>query len=283
MVDTARSQDSFLNASTGLFKDNVAGDISAQDLRDFTLTAFGASFPKAVSGTATLEAGDLAIVTSAGSDFTVSLPASPVAGNVCGLFYKTQTAGDLITLGRNGKQINGAASDLAIFTLPNEFAVVAYDGTEWWVVGKRLIPHTCRLRSTAQQTNFTQATFVQLTFDTKDWDNAGIGSTANDDITIRRAGRYCLGLSYSLANATSGHNYLHEIQINNGATRVSGHQDEAFTSTVNGSVVVTRTMAANDTVEGWEYSQENGTTDTNVGNEAVQAKLWVVELLDGLT
>lgn len=40
MPDTVRSVDDLLNASTGLFKDNVAGDISAQDLRDFTLSTY---------------------------------------------------------------------------------------------------------------------------------------------------------------------------------------------------------------------------------------------------
>lgn len=40
MADTIRSTDDLLNASTGLFKDNTAGDISAQDLRDFVLSAY---------------------------------------------------------------------------------------------------------------------------------------------------------------------------------------------------------------------------------------------------
>jgi len=38
MADTVRTIDDFLNASTGLFKDNTAGDISAQDLRDFVVS-----------------------------------------------------------------------------------------------------------------------------------------------------------------------------------------------------------------------------------------------------
>jgi hypothetical protein len=38
---TVRTEDDFNNASTGLFKDNVAGDISAQDLRDFVASVMG--------------------------------------------------------------------------------------------------------------------------------------------------------------------------------------------------------------------------------------------------
>lgn len=34
MAETQRTEDDFNNASTGLFKDNTAGDISPQDLRD---------------------------------------------------------------------------------------------------------------------------------------------------------------------------------------------------------------------------------------------------------
>lgn len=40
MPDTVRSTDDLLNASTGLFRDNTSGDISAQDLRDFALSAY---------------------------------------------------------------------------------------------------------------------------------------------------------------------------------------------------------------------------------------------------
>jgi hypothetical protein len=39
MAETIRTLAGFNNASTGLFKDNTEGDISAQDLRDFVATA----------------------------------------------------------------------------------------------------------------------------------------------------------------------------------------------------------------------------------------------------
>lgn len=56
MSDTIRSQDDFLNASTGLFKDNTAGDISAQDLRDFTKSAYQPQ--SACQGRLTLSTGN---------------------------------------------------------------------------------------------------------------------------------------------------------------------------------------------------------------------------------
>ncbi len=56
MVDTARNQDAFLNSSTGLLRTGVTDGIRAQSLRDFVLTAFGASFPRAVATTATAAA-----------------------------------------------------------------------------------------------------------------------------------------------------------------------------------------------------------------------------------
>lgn len=40
MADNYRSLDYFLHASTGVFKDNTSGDITAQNLRDFALSAY---------------------------------------------------------------------------------------------------------------------------------------------------------------------------------------------------------------------------------------------------
>lgn len=55
MADTIRSTSEFLHASTGLFKDNTSGEISAQDLRDFVLSAYRPQM--FAGGRLTLESG----------------------------------------------------------------------------------------------------------------------------------------------------------------------------------------------------------------------------------
>lgn len=67
--------------------------------------------------------------------FTVTLPASPSAGDIVALSDYTGTWGaNNITVGRNSSNINGAASDL-ILNADNTTATLIYvDGTEGWRV-----------------------------------------------------------------------------------------------------------------------------------------------------
>jgi hypothetical protein len=83
--DTIRSADAFLNASTGLFKDNTAGDIGADDLRDFVLSAYR---PQGFAG------GRLTLTTATpitSSDVTAAstLYYTPYTSNLIGLYDGT--------------------------------------------------------------------------------------------------------------------------------------------------------------------------------------------------
>jgi len=62
------------------------------------------SGPQTLAGTA-----DLVTCDAAGGSFTVNLPASPVDGDEYEVFK--ETASNTLTIGRNGKTINFAASD----------------------------------------------------------------------------------------------------------------------------------------------------------------------------
>lgn len=85
MADTIRSTDDFLNASTGLFKDNTAGDISAQDLRDFVLSTYR---PQAFCmGRLTLESG--VAVSTTDQTAKTSVYFTPYNGNLIGIYDGT--------------------------------------------------------------------------------------------------------------------------------------------------------------------------------------------------
>lgn len=85
MADTIRSTDDLLNASTGLFKDNTAGDISAQDLRDFVLSTYR---PQAfVGGRLTLEQG--VSVSSTDQTGRTNVYYTPHAHSLIGLYDGT--------------------------------------------------------------------------------------------------------------------------------------------------------------------------------------------------
>jgi hypothetical protein len=66
--------------------------------------------PQTLAETADIVTADL----TAGA-FTVNLPATPTAGDTYELF-KVDASGNALTIGRNGKTINGAAADSTIGT-----------------------------------------------------------------------------------------------------------------------------------------------------------------------
>lgn len=89
---------------------------------------------QSVSGTATLAAASAPVVltdTTAGA-FTLTLPASPVTGE---FFIVVDSAGKWdsspLVIARNGKSIDGAASDLTLATQWGKLWLY-YDGTAWW-------------------------------------------------------------------------------------------------------------------------------------------------------
>jgi hypothetical protein len=65
--------------------------------------------------------------------FTVTLPATPSAGNVVAVSDYTGTfATNNLTIGRNGSNINGAASDYAIYQNNTTAQFIYVDATEGW-------------------------------------------------------------------------------------------------------------------------------------------------------
>jgi hypothetical protein len=65
--------------------------------------------------------------------FTVTLPATPSAGNVVAVSDYTGTFGtNNLTIGRNGSNINGAASDFVIFQDNTTAQFIYVDATEGW-------------------------------------------------------------------------------------------------------------------------------------------------------
>jgi hypothetical protein len=80
----------------------------------------------------TATAGQLVPCNTSGGALTVTLPASPNVGDRVGVFLVT--AGNNLTVSRNGNTIDGSASDLTISAV-NTLRVLQYDGTTWVTVG----------------------------------------------------------------------------------------------------------------------------------------------------
>lgn len=79
----------------------------------------------------TAVASDLVIANTSGGAFTVTLPATPGFGQRVGIALLT--AGNNLTVGRNGKNIDGAAADLTI-SVVDTLRTLEYTGVQWVTV-----------------------------------------------------------------------------------------------------------------------------------------------------
>lgn len=73
----------------------------------------------------------VALVSTSGGIRTVNLPASPSTDRVF-IIKNIGSSGNDVTVGRNGKNIEGAAADQTITDLASRMFI--YDGTEWWIL-----------------------------------------------------------------------------------------------------------------------------------------------------
>ena len=89
----------------------------------------------------TAVSGDGYFVNTTSGAVTVTLPASPSAGDIVSVADYTGTAAtNKITLGRNSSKINGACSDFDIEQNDSSVTLIYVDGTEGWRVTKATTP-----------------------------------------------------------------------------------------------------------------------------------------------
>ena len=87
------------------------------------------------TSTFTATSGEGYFCNTTGGAFTLTLPSSPSAGNIVGLKDYAGTFGtNKLTLGRNGSNINGTASDFDLVENGTALTLVYVDGTQGWLV-----------------------------------------------------------------------------------------------------------------------------------------------------
>lgn len=101
----------------------------------------------------TAVSGNGYFVNTTGGAITVTLPASPSAGDIVGIKDYANTADtNNITIGRNGSNIQGSASDFVINTEGRSVVLVYVDGTQGW-----------KVTSSSQATDIASPQFVTAT------------------------------------------------------------------------------------------------------------------------
>ena len=98
------------------------------------------------SATYTTVNGDQVLIDTSGGGIgtaiTINLPASPSIGNeVTFIDSGNNLASNNLTVGRNGSNINGAASDLVVSTNASAFTLVYVNATRGWVYKDKIQEH----------------------------------------------------------------------------------------------------------------------------------------------
>jgi hypothetical protein len=197
MTDTVKT----LSALQTLFADNTSGDIDAQDLRDFLVSAMLETSAQSVTtADVTAAAGkhyelDISGMTA---DRNFTLPASAVVGSEISVKLMTDAPADyeLIIKGAATVTINGgsAATEWSRLFIDNEVVRFrATSSTNWDVVHDgRILQKASASLQTSITTN-TADTLKQVTGLTEDYDNSNIFSS--DEFVVRRTGKYAINFA----------------------------------------------------------------------------------------
>lgn len=284
MADTKRNLDEFLSASTGLFKDNTAQDISAQDLRDFVLSTWVPYIRTISNANYSAVDGDLVVVTSIGSDLTMTLPASPASNARIAINYYSQTAGDKVIIARNGNKIAGVAADMNLYVADNtlglhDHVVLQYDltNTNWVVVEDGRVPHVAAMSRAAAQ-SIASVTTTKILFDTEIYDVGGIADpTTNNRFNILRAGKYQIS-AFWMASGIDDAEYAEVEILKTGVLQIAAYH---YCSTANGfpspTASIVADLAVGDTIEMSVTHNEGASLNTHT-SLYFRPQMYVAEL-----
>lgn len=133
MADTNRT----LTALQALLPDNTSRAISAQDLRDFLVSAYGSRYVTTISSTpVTLDDDDDIVLADAnGGAITVNLPASASNTHKTYTIKKIDSSGNAVTLDGNGSETIDGSTTHALSGQYDSVTIVC-DGTEWHIIGE---------------------------------------------------------------------------------------------------------------------------------------------------
>lgn len=253
MVDTKRDLDAFTNASTGLFKNNNDGDISAQDLRDFVISTYGNGAlysPAAETASFTGVVGELHPVTVTTAQITVTFPSVGLtAGDTFGYFVETQstTAGSFaLAPGKAIEPANATVINNESYTalatgtgkwglwLNSECLIFRYvDATVGWqVVHDGRLPLTAKVDKQASQ-SLASGTVTAVVLDNVVLDNVNAFNSTNDTLEVKRSNTYSVRGAIRSAGLTAAGTYRFSTRIGTtltGAEVTYGEQNIAGTS-----------------------------------------------------
>jgi hypothetical protein len=146
----------------------------------------------AITGTVSLDSGafgKMHAISGTSADYTITLPAvSGNTGQIIGFRVAASgSASKIYTIdGNSSETIDGAANKVL---WAQESLVILCTGSEWVTLAEYRIPMKCSMYRNTAQSIGTPA-HIQVQLDTTNFDVGSLADTTNNQITIRRAGKY---------------------------------------------------------------------------------------------
>lgn len=119
------------SGGTGLISVGTAGNVLTSDGTSWISAAGGGAWTKITANTTATTKKQYVTDTTAGA-FTVTLPASPAAGDYVYFMDAGNWATNNLTVARNGSTIEASATDL-VLDVKGLMVQLIYDGTTWQV------------------------------------------------------------------------------------------------------------------------------------------------------
>lgn len=160
------------------------------------------------TATYTAKAGDIVYADISGSSFTINLPSSPLKDEQVAVMVSASGTGTWLTVGRNGKTIDGASTDLLMNTA-YDLTLFQYDGTGWVTIAKK--------RNGREQLTAARTYYVRT--DGSDSNTGLVDSAGGAFLTIQQA--------INTASALDNGGFSITIQVGDG-TRTASNTLKSF-------------------------------------------------------
>lgn len=218
MPITKRPLADFIDESTGLFKDNTAKDISAQELRDFC----SSTWVPYITGVSTSNAnpihGDYLLLETTGIPIII-VPGSNVNNDRIGIRYHAQGATtDYISIQAS---VNG--TNPYNLYVPKDDIIIQYDNSNsnWIVIQDNIIAHKSKIWGIGTPT-VPNNTETLIDFSAINFEVGNLADIGTQRITIKRAGIYNVMAALGIGiNSTTGTIFSIRLKVNGVQVRES--------------------------------------------------------------
>ncbi len=197
------------------------------------------------------------LMSASGASRTATLPASPRTNQLVTVKMTGASGANTVTIGRNSKNIDGAAADQVLYFL-NDTLTLQYDGTGWQIVNGLLKPFSGSIYRSAGAGAQNVAVNTQTTIQcqTAEYDNGSWSDVANYRFIVRRAGVYRGIATVMLGGMAAGEHVqpqcggLSSVGVNNRLFFISSSAQMMAQSVCDGVVAAGTVLTCSVTVAG---------------------------------